>query len=215
MIASRAVAATVHNAPYTLAFGWKEAAALKASAEEPPIALTANRSVHAIRMRSDVAGECSEKWPLSSPVPLGWGICSARAAATASRIAKKTAEPRKKGGSPTALDEWTAKGLATPVIKLTLKTRGVSLNEGILYAPGPCVSSRPAGCTHAWSWSAQMSSSVVVHPMPCMKAPSIWPMSMAGLMAEPMSTSSSTRRTSWSPVSTSISTSAKPTPCVK
>ena len=60
-------------------------------------------------MRSEVAGEKKSKWAVPPPSAPRW---SARAAATASRIAKKTAAPRKNGGSPTAFDECTARNPA-------------------------------------------------------------------------------------------------------
>jgi hypothetical protein len=57
-----------------------------------------------MRMRSEVAGEKSTKWELGAGRPR-WDW---RAAARAALSAKKTEAPRKKGGSPTALEEWTA-----------------------------------------------------------------------------------------------------------
>lgn len=61
-----------------------------------------NSSMQAIRIRSGVAG-LSNGNQSSRPT-------SARAAMMASLMAKNTAEARKKGGSPTALDEWMALG---------------------------------------------------------------------------------------------------------
>eukprot|EP00962_Isochrysis_galbana_P030267 scaffold9787_cov96-Isochrysis_galbana.AAC.2 len=55
-------------------------------------------------MRSDVAGEKRTKWELGE----GRFMWDWRAAARASLRAKKTEAPRKKGGSPTALEECTA-----------------------------------------------------------------------------------------------------------
>lgn len=59
-----------------------------------------NSSKQAIRMRSGVAGLSRANQSLQPT--------SALAAIMASLMAKKTAEARKKGGSPTALDEWIA-----------------------------------------------------------------------------------------------------------
>jgi hypothetical protein len=59
-----------------------------------------NSSKQAIRIRSGVAG--------LSRGNHSWCPTSALAAIIASLMAKKTAEARKNGGSPTALDEWIA-----------------------------------------------------------------------------------------------------------
>ena len=56
-----------------------------------------NSSAQAIRIRSGVAGLSRGNQPVCPD--------SALAAIMASLMAKKTAEARKKGGSPTALDE--------------------------------------------------------------------------------------------------------------
>jgi hypothetical protein len=60
-------------------------------------------------------------------------------------IAKKAEAARKKGGSPMALEEWTATGLVASFRSVTRKSRGTSLKAGILYAPGPRVKRLP-GC---------------------------------------------------------------------
>lgn len=65
-----------------------------------------NSSTQAIRIRSGVAGLSRGNQSLRP--------ASALAAMIASLIAKNTAEARKKGGSPTALDEWIALGLGAP-----------------------------------------------------------------------------------------------------
>lgn len=59
-----------------------------------------NSSKQAIRIRSGVAGLLRGNH--------SWCPTSALAAIIASLMAKKTAEARKNGGSPTALDEWIA-----------------------------------------------------------------------------------------------------------
>lgn len=142
---------------------------------------------HAIRILSDVAGWFRQKY---SSKPL-----DARDAAIALRIAKKTDILVTNGGSPIPLEECTARILDLS-INSTRKSRGTSLNEGILYvpkykiktyqcfhlsmptyadmqisAPGPLVNSCP-GRTHGCSASPHTSSSVVHQPTPCMKAPS-------------------------------------------
>lgn len=61
-----------------------------------------NSSTQAIRIRSGVAG-LSRRNQSVRPT-------SALAAMMASLIAKNTAEARKKGGSPTAFEEWIAVG---------------------------------------------------------------------------------------------------------
>lgn len=74
-------------------------------------------SPHAIRILSLVAGIRNSKYPALSP----------RAAVTASLIAKNTLQPRKNGGSPTALLLWTAKGLSAFSRRDTLNLSGTSL----------------------------------------------------------------------------------------
>lgn len=61
-----------------------------------------NSSTQAIRIRSGVAGLSRQNQSLRPT--------SALAAMMASFIAKNTADARKNGGSPTALDEWIAVG---------------------------------------------------------------------------------------------------------
>ena len=46
----------------------------------------------------------------------------------------------------------------------------------------------------------------------CANAPSIWPMSIAGLRLSPRSITMSVLRTEWSPVRQSISTTEQPAP---
>lgn len=65
-----------------------------------------NSSTQAIRIRSGVAGLSRGN---HSSLPT-----SALAAVMASLMAKKTAEAKKNGGSPTALDEWMAFTLGCP-----------------------------------------------------------------------------------------------------
>ena len=74
----------------TLSFGWKSEL----------IKGVMNSSKQAIRMRSGVAGLSRGNQSLEPTSDL--------ATIMASLMAKKTAEARKKGGSPTALDEWIA-----------------------------------------------------------------------------------------------------------
>ena len=74
----------------TLRLGWKSELIIGAM----------NSSKQAIRMRSGVAGLSRGNQSLQPT--------SALAATMASLMAKKTAEARKNGGSPTALDEWMA-----------------------------------------------------------------------------------------------------------
>lgn len=65
-----------------------------------------NSSVHAIRIRSGVAGLSRGNQSVQPT--------SARAAIMASFMAKKTDEARKNGGSPTAFDEWMALSFGAP-----------------------------------------------------------------------------------------------------
>ena len=121
------------------------------------LAILAYLSPHAMRMRSLVAGAKSVRGAVEGPAT--WSARAAatyrevprrfregsgkahplleQAAAAALRIARKVAAPRKKGGSPTALDEWTATLLSTPDMRRTCSSRGVSLKLGSLYVPGP------------------------------------------------------------------------------
>lgn len=65
------------------------------------------------------------------------------AAFSASLIAKKTDEPRKRGGSPTPRERWMVRRFfhSTSLRRETLKVWGMSRKPGILYAPGPRVKS--------------------------------------------------------------------------
>ena len=66
------------------------------------------------------------------------------AAFNASRIAKKTVDPMKRGGSPTPRLRWMVRKFfhSTSLSSDTLKICGISLKPGILYAPNRNV--RPA-----------------------------------------------------------------------
>merc|ERR1719240_1764136 len=83
-----------------------------------------NSSLQAIRMRSAESGISSAK---NSAEP-----ASARAAAIALRVAKKAGVPMKKGGSPTAREEWTALEFGLFLRIVTRKSTGTSLKAGIL-----------------------------------------------------------------------------------
>lgn len=67
-----------------------------------------NSSVQAMRIRSGVAGLSSGNQPLQPT--------SALAETIASLMAKKIAEARKNGGSPTAFDEWMALLFGAPYL---------------------------------------------------------------------------------------------------
>lgn len=86
-------------------------------------------SAHAMRSLSGVAGESIWNQP-SMPA-------SFLAAYTASFKAKNTEAPRKNGGSPIALDEYTIgrRWLGESLRRVTQKSKGMSLAEGILYVP--------------------------------------------------------------------------------
>ena len=86
------------------------------------------------------------------------------AAFSASRIAKKTVEPMKRGGSPTPRLRWMVRKFfhSTSLSRETLKVWGMSLNPGILYAPKLKVSQdntaeeqgEPTGATREYLASA-------------------------------------------------------------
>jgi hypothetical protein len=82
-------------------------------------------------MASQVAGVCNWKGVV---MPL-----SARLALTASLIANNTEAARKRGGSPTALEEKMAFGLLVLSRSVTFSSTGMSEQAGILYVPGPVV----------------------------------------------------------------------------
>lgn len=86
-------------------------------------------SAHAMRSLSGVAGESIWNQP-SMPA-------SFLASYTASFRAKNTEAPRKNGGSPIALDEYTMgrRWLGESLRRVTQKFRGMSLADGILYVP--------------------------------------------------------------------------------
>lgn len=113
---------------------------------------------------------------LSSTRPLSPSPFCFLAALTASLSAKNTVEPRNKGGSPTplllAIDRRCFQLMGLPSVScfnmLTLNSRGMSPNPGILYVPGPVVDKQPV-------LEFQRDSSRVKRPWPWMKAPSIWP----------------------------------------
>jgi hypothetical protein len=109
-----------------------------------------------------------------------------------------------KGGSPTALLPPTLSSRLPSGQSSTLKCSGTSPVAGILYVLGACVASRPL--------SFHTSCSVVSQPMPWMKPPSIWPMSIAGLKDVPTSCRMSTFSTRLSPVSVSMATSVQAAP---
>ena len=92
-----------------------------------------NSSRQAILIRSDVAGASSLNILsfrlVDSPLDL---IESLLAASTAFLIAKNADDARNNGGSPTALDEYTARGVDVPLSRLTLNSDGISPNPGIL-----------------------------------------------------------------------------------
>ena len=66
---------------------------------------------------------------------------SFRDAISASLMAKKTALPIKRGGSPTPRDRWIVRRFShsTSLRSETLNSCGTSRKPGILYAPGPRV----------------------------------------------------------------------------
>ena len=95
-------------------------------------------------MRSAVAGASSlNMLSFSFDGPFFDFVASFLAASIAFLMAKNTDDARKSGGSPTALDEYTARGFDEPLSRLTLNSDGISPNPGILYAPGPFVKRRP------------------------------------------------------------------------
>jgi hypothetical protein len=79
-----------------------------------------------------------------------------------------------------------------------------------LYVLGACVSSSPARGVP--SFGCQTSSSIVSQPMPWMKPPSTWPMSIAGLSEVPASCRTCAASSLHSPVSVSTTTSLTAAP---
>lgn len=73
----------------------------------------AKSSMQAILILSGVAGLSSGNQ--------SWQPSSARAEMMASLMAKSTTEAKKKGGSPTALEEWIAFGFGTPCTRRTVR----------------------------------------------------------------------------------------------
>lgn len=55
-----------------------------------------------------------------------------RASLIASLIAKKIDDAKNNGGSPTAFDEYTARGFCAPFSSDTLNSAGISAKPGIL-----------------------------------------------------------------------------------
>ena len=89
-----------------------------------PLAVSVAKSAHAMRIRSGVAG--------LSMYTYGVWPAAILAARTASLIAKNTLFASRSGGSPTALDEYTARGLLEFFNSETRKSGGISLTLGIL-----------------------------------------------------------------------------------
>lgn len=112
---------------------------MKSASREEQLTLLEMLSTHAIRILSHDAGASRRK---NSSKP-----SSLRAAAMASRMAQNVDSDSSSGGSPIALDEYTARGarFLWPCRMCTVKTPGQFPKAGILYAPGPRVKRKPEG----------------------------------------------------------------------
>ena len=120
-------------------------------------------------------------------------------------IAKKTDMAFISGGSPVVFDLFITFSIFFPFLKISaLNFSGISLTAGILYVEGEWVVS--------WPLDFQLTSSIVNQPAPWTKPPSIWPSSIAGLIALPASWRISVCVILFSPVNVSIITSLTAAP---